>query len=104
MKAKTKNSRLPSFFKPLFWSYKFSSVDPRKNKKTVIVNTINYGNWEHWKWIVNFYGREEMKRIIRETPKSEFRPSALKLISLLLGIRKLKYASRGDYIRSQKGI
>lgn len=104
MKLKTKNSKLPSFFKPLFWSYKFSSVDPRKNKRTVIVNTINYGNWRHWKWIVDFYGREELKRAIEEIPQSEFRPSALKLISLLLDVKKLKYASRGDYIRAQKNI
>lgn len=104
MNLKTKNPKLPQFFKPLFWSYKFSSVDPQRNKKTIIVNTINYGDWKHWTWIIKFYGKKEMKRIIEETPQTEFRLPALKLISVLLGIKKLKYASRSDYIRSQKNI
>ena len=101
MATKTKNSKLPIFFKPLFWSYKFSSVNPQQNQRTVVVNTINYGGWEHWKWIVKFYGKARLKKFIEETPRTEFRPPALKLISLLLGIKKMKYASRSDYIKGQ---
>ena len=104
MRTKTKNSKIPSFFKPLFWSYKFSSIDPQENKKRIIINTINYGKWEHWIWIVKFYGKENVKRIIEEIPQTEFRTSALELISLLLDIKKLKYVSRSDYIKSQKDI
>ena len=104
METETKDLNLPLFFKPLFWSYKFSSINPQKNKKTIIINTINYGRWKHWLWIIKFYGRQEVKKIIEETPKTEFRAPALKLISLLLGIKRLKYASRSDYIRSQKNI
>lgn len=104
MGIKTKNSKLPLFFKPLFWSYKFSSIDPQRDKKRIIINTINYGNWKNWCWITKFYGKGKVKKIIEETPRTEFRAPALKLISLLLGIKKLKYASRSDYIRSQKGI
>ena len=104
MRAKTKNSKIPLFFKPLFWSYKFSSIDPRKNKRTIIINTVNYGQWEHWIWVLKFYGKENVKNIIEEIPQTEFRAPALKLISLLLGIKKLKYASRSDYIKSQRNI
>ncbi len=35
---------------------------------------------------------------------SEFRKPDLKLASLLLGIKKLKYVSRSDYIKSQKNL
>ena len=101
---KTKNKTLPSFFKSLFWSYKFSSIDPKRDKKRIIINTINYGKWEHWLWIINFYGRKKIKEIIRKIPETEFRKPALKLISLLLGIKKQKYASRSDYIKSQKNL
>jgi len=99
-----KTVKLPSFFKYLFWSYNFSLVDPVKSKKTVIVNTINYGKWKHWLWLVDFYGKDNLKKMIRDIPATEFRPPALKLISLLLGIKKLKYASRSDYIKRQKNI
>lgn len=46
MKAKTRNLNLPLFFKPLFWSYKFPLMDPQKNKKRIIIDTINYGGVE----------------------------------------------------------
>lgn len=102
MRAKTKNLKIPLFFKPLFWSYKFSSIDLQKNKRTIIINTINYGKWEHWTWVIKFYGKENVKKFIEEIPETEFRVQALKLISILLDIKKLKYASRSDYIKDQK--
>lgn len=98
------NKRLPKFFEPLFWCYKFSSINPKRDKKQIIINTINYGRWDHWLWVIRFYGKREVKRIIEETPKTEFRPQALKLISLLLDIKKLKYASRSDYIKSKRNL
>jgi len=101
MKAEIKNPKLPAFFEPLFWSYNFSAMDMEKNKKRIIVNTINYGKWKHWVWIVRFYGKNKLKKLIEETPRTEFRAPALELISLLLGIKKMKYASRSDYIQSQ---
>jgi len=104
MKSKNKNLTPPLFFKPLFWSYNFFSIDSERDKKRIIINTINYGQWKHWLWLIKFYGRKEVKKIIEETPKTEFRPPALKLISLLIDIKKLKYASRSDYIRSQKNF
>jgi len=72
--------------------------------KTVIVNTINYGNWKHWQWLVKYYGREKLRKTIENIPASEFRPGSLRLISLLLGIKKMKYASRGAKIQAEKSI
>lgn len=102
VKIRYMRSKLPQNFKPLFWSHRFSLIDPVKHKKTIITNTINYGRWEHWQWIIKNYGKREVKKIIEESPASEFRPRALKLISLLLGIKKLKYASRSAKIRAEK--
>jgi len=104
MKPETKNLKLPAFFKPLFWSYEFSSLDPKVHEKRIVADTINYGSWKHWLWIVKFYGRNGVKKIIEEMSQTEFRKSALKLISILLGIKEIKYASRSDYIRRQKNL
>jgi len=104
MKSKTKNLKLPLFFKPLFWSYKFSSINPERDKKRIVINTINYGKWRHWLWMIRFYGKKAIKKMVEETPATEFREPALKLICLLLGIKKLKYASRSTYIKSQKNL
>lgn len=104
MKAGTKKSKPPSFFKPILWSYDFSKIDPEESMERIIVNTINYGDWQHWQWIVDYYGRNKVKRVIENTPVSEFRKGSLRLISLLLDIKKIKYVSRGAKIKAEKNI
>ena len=97
-------AKLPQKFKSLFWSYDFSSIDTQEHRQRIIINTINYGNWEHWQWIFNHYGEKEVKRIIENVPVSEFRKRALKLVCLLLKIKKMKYVSRSAKIQAEKNI
>ncbi|MDP2910638.1 MAG: hypothetical protein Q8N58_02545 [bacterium] len=96
--------KLPQFFKPLFWYCDFSKFDLRENKEEIMIQTINYGDWQHWQWLFNYYGREETKKIIKDIPFSAFRKRILKLIFLIFKINKLKYASRSDRIKAQKNI
>ena len=102
--TKAKISKLPQNFKPLFWSYNFSTISPQRDIRRVIINTINYGKWEHWQWIFRHYGVKKAKEIIENIPASEFRQGALKLVSLLLKIKKVKYVSRSDKIQAEKNI
>jgi len=104
MKKKNNNSKLPLFFKPILWSYKFSEVNPNEDFERIIVNTINYGNWEHWQWVINYYGRKKVKQVIKSLSKSEFRIGSFRLISLILGIKKMKYETRGAKIRAERNI
>lgn len=100
--AMEKKTKLPEDFRYLMWSYNFSKVDPELYKERIIINTINYGQWRHWQWVVDYYGRQQLKKIIQETPLSEFRNErALNLISLILGIKKMRYANRSDKIRTK---
>lgn len=61
-KITNKNNKLPAFFKPLMWSYRFSRLNPEELKDRLIVNTINYGKWRHWQWLVNYYGKKKIKK------------------------------------------
>lgn len=72
--------------------------------RTIVVQTINYGEWQHWQWIVRAYGKSQIKKIIELIPISEFRPGALVLAKLFFGIQKMKYASRSAYIEHQKNL
>lgn len=101
--AKTK-SKLPLLFKPLFWSYNFSAINPKQHQKEIIVQTINYGNWEQWQWLVKYYGKKNLRRVIQDIPASEFRKRALDLVKILFNIKKLKYASRSNKIRKSRNI
>lgn len=86
---------LPIFFKPILWSYNFSKIDSARNKKTIIVNTINYGDLKHWKWLAKYYGIKEVQNELKEISASEFRPPALKLASILFSVNTFNYAPRG---------
>ena len=104
MGIKTKNSKLPLFFKPLFWGYDFNSIDPVRNKKLVIVNALNYGDLRQWRWLVKRYGRKNLRETISLIPRSEFRKHVVKLIELLFNIKEFKYASRNAKTRAEKNI
>ena len=94
--------KLPQNFKPLFWSYNFLTISPERDIRRIIINTINYGKWEHWQWVFKHYGIKKVKEIIEDIPVSEFRQGALRLTCLLLKIRKMKYASRSAKIQAEK--
>ncbi len=95
-------TKLPSFFKSLFWYCDFSSLDLKENKEEIMIQTVNYGDWEHWQWLFRYYGLGESREIIRNIPASAFRKRALNLIFLLLKIKKMKYASRSDRTEAEK--
>lgn len=87
--------RLPDFFKPLFWSYNFDSLDLEKNKKNIILNVINYGDWEHWRWISNYYGKDSIRQILSKASATELRPQVRKLAAVVFNITEFNYAPRG---------
>lgn len=93
---------IPKWLQKFYWWGDVSKIDLERNKKTIIVQLINYGGWNQWKWLVGTYEKDVLRKIIQEIPISEFRSSALKLISLLLGIKQMKYASRSDYIKAKR--
>jgi len=95
---------LPSHFKPLFWGYRFDSINPVNSKRLIIVNTLNYGNLKQWKWLIDNYGRENLRRTIKLIPESEFRKQVIPLIKILFNINKFKYVSRGSQIKAERGF
>ena len=100
---RNQKARLPEFFKPLFWSYKFSLLDPYRHKRVIVVNVLNYGDLNQWQWLIKTYGKSELKNFIESLPASEFRKPVRKLLFLLLGTR-FKYVFRGDKIRAERNI
>lgn len=90
---------LPEMFRPLLWSYVFEDIDPKEHYKELIVNTINYGDLKHWRWLIDYYGSEQVSKVITTVPFTEFRPRVVKLVSLLFHIpqSEFNYAPRGAH-------
>ena len=97
MKLEQPVAALPAFFKSILWSYDFKKLDPQKDSRIIIFQTINYGTLAHWKWIKDFYGLAEIRKIISEIPVTAFRPSALRLATLIFRLTQLNYAPRGPH-------
>lgn len=94
-KIKKRSVFLPDFFKPIMWSYDFSKIDAEKDKKTIILNTINYGDLKHWRWIEKRYGQPIIQEILGNMSVTEIRPKVLKLVALIFSIKDFNYAPRG---------
>ncbi len=90
-------SALPQSFKPLFWSYRFDDLDPDKDKKTIIVQLVNYGTLAHWTWLINRYGKDEIANVLEHIQATEIRPQTRALASLIFPITAWKYAPRGSH-------
>lgn len=86
--------KLPEYFKPILWSYDFSKIDVYGDKAIIIINSINYGDLRHWRWIAAFYGKSEINELLSNRPSSEIRDRVIPLASLLFGITNWDYAPR----------
>ena len=89
-----KNKRLPAYFKQLFWSQNYLTLDPSKDKRTIISNTINYGDLSHWKWIKSFYGEKLIRKILMKLPYTAIREHVRPLVKLIFSVPRLNHASR----------
>lgn len=83
MQKDCKKSKIPIKLKPLFWSYKFESLNLNEDKRLIVKQILNYGTIEDWKWLVKVYGRETIQETIATLYESELNRGSLKLAQLL---------------------
>lgn len=99
MKRTIKVSKVPNSFRPLLWSYDIARLDLRRDRRTIIVSTLNNGTWAQWRWIKKHYGLPELQRIVASTPATAFRAPVRRLISLILNVDPYANSPRGSYPR-----
>lgn len=94
---KALSSHLPQNLKSLFWSYDFDRLDTQTHKRLIILQVLNYGSLEQLKWLKAVYGEDEIRYFLETTPVTEFRPQALRLVSLIFAVKSFSYAPRGSH-------
>ncbi len=96
-KKQLKTTKLPPSFRPILWGLDWNKLDAQRDKEDIIINTINEGTINQWRWIREQYG----DRIIRSTMKhrlvSEFHPESLRLAGIIFGINPTYYARRSSH-------
>lgn len=88
--SKQENNKLPLFLKPFLWSYDFSNLDKTKNQKNIIKNILDYGTLSAIAWMKNNYSENEIKKVIRESTKTEWSKKSINFWSHIYGISPKK--------------
>jgi len=57
--------KLPENFQRILWSYDINKINLRKDKKEIITQVLNYGDWQDIKELFRLYSEEEIKEILR---------------------------------------
>lgn len=83
-------------FRPLLWYSRWKDIDINENKEDIIVNTINDGTLKHWRWIIQTYGKDGVRRILRKRLATEFHPESLNLARLIFDLPPLRNARRSS--------
>ena len=85
---------IPYFFRPVLWSYDLARFDAEKNKELLIVQTINYGDLPHWRWIIARYGRDAVRAILQKIPATVLRPRVQRLVAHIFDVQAFNHAPR----------
>lgn len=88
---------LPEMFRPLLWSYRFEDIDPDVHFHELVVNTINYGTLQHWRWLQEHYGRERLQEILKDCLETELNRESKNLAKVLFNIRYFRHARGSAY-------
>jgi len=68
---------LPAAVRSTLWSYDLSGIDPQRDRELVITQVLNYGNWQAVLWLLETYGKEEVRKVVRKPRRGMWWPRAL---------------------------
>jgi hypothetical protein len=80
----------PDISRKAFWDTKFEDLDFEEHKEYIIAKIFEYGTWKDMLSITRFYGKEQVKHILRDYPF--FFPDTINFISTIFNIPKEKMA------------
>lgn len=94
---KLKKVRLPLSFRPLLWGLDWNMLDAEHDREDIVVNTLNEGTVDQWRWIRAAYGDVIIRSILKRRMASEFHPESIQLARIVFGIKDLRNARRSPH-------
>lgn len=55
---------LPQFLQPCLASYDLSQLDTKRDKKLIITEVLNKGNYQDLRWLGQTYTQDEIKSVV----------------------------------------
>ena len=84
-----KNLSIKDFPKHLFWDVNRDNLDWERSKQTIIRNVLEYGLINDWNMIYNYYGIDEIARVVMKLKYLD--KKSIAFVSLLSKIPKEKF-------------
>jgi len=85
-----KKTQVPKFLQSYFWDVKFEELKVKKHTFLIIKRVLDRGNLRDIRWLIKTYGKDEIKKVVRET-KDLARPTG-NFWADILGLDKNKIA------------
>jgi len=60
-------AKLPEFLRSYFWDVKFEELEIKKHAFLVIKRVLDRGNLRDIRWLIEIYGRNEIKKVVTTT-------------------------------------
>lgn len=86
------NVQPPKMFRPILWSLRWQDVDVNGDKDDIIVNAVNEGTLDHWRWLIKTYGKPTVRRVLKRHLVSEFHPESRNLAKLIFSVSQFRHA------------
>ena len=87
----------PDDFRPLLWSLKWEDIDIVEDKEDIIINTINEGSLDQWRWLLRTYGAETVRRVLGRRLATELHPESRNLAKIMFSIPHFRHARTGAH-------
>lgn len=81
-----KEKRLPEIFRPLLWGLKWDALDVWDDREEIVLAALNHGELEHLRWIIETYGKDEIKSVLARRLETEIYPESRNLARVLFSV------------------
>jgi len=88
-------NNIPKSLRPLTWGLKWDSLNLEEDKEDIIVNVVNEGTLDQWKWLIGTYGKDTIHAVLERRLASEFHPESRNLAKVLFSLNSFHYARGG---------
>lgn len=94
------NQCLPKSFRPILWGLDWNRIDVNNDREDIVVNTLNEGTADQWRWIRKTYGDAKIRTILSRRLTTEFHPESINLARIVFGIKSMRNARRNSHSKS----
>ena len=78
----------PEMFRPLLWGLRWKDIDIEKDKEDIIVNAVNEGRLDHWRWLIQTYGKDTIRSILERRLETEFHLESRNLAKIIFSANR----------------